>query len=93
MPALIGADLQHLWPGDAIKAGPIRHRMGLMQLAGHGGHQRNRIGLAVTQRAQRGGKTVVIHRVISSSGPMLCDRDRKEKPGQAPGYEMISLAV
>jgi hypothetical protein len=93
MPALIVADLQHLWPGHPIKAGPVRHRMGLVNLAGYRGHQRDRIGFAVTQRMQRSGKTVVIHHVISAFCAMLCDGDRKEKPGQSPGYEMISLAV
>jgi hypothetical protein len=67
--------------------------MGLVNLAGYRGHQRDRIGFAVTQRMQRSGKTVVIHHVISAFCAMLCDGDRKEKPGQSPGYEMISLAV
>ncbi len=53
--ALIGADLQHLGAGDAVKAGPVGQGMGVVDLADHRGHKGDSVGFAMGQRVDRGG--------------------------------------
>ena len=48
--ALIGTDLQEFRPGDAVEASPVEAVVRMVNLAGDGGHQGNRIGFATGQR-------------------------------------------
>ena len=47
MPALIGADLQHLAAHVAVESHPVEPVVGVVDLAGHRRHQRDRVGLAL----------------------------------------------
>ena len=38
VPALIRPDFEHLWPGYAIKPGPVEPRVGVVQFTRHSGH-------------------------------------------------------
>ena len=54
--ALIGTDLQEFRPGDAVEASPVEAVVGMVNLAGDGGHQCDLVGFAVGQTVDRGGK-------------------------------------
>lgn len=49
MPALVGADLQKVWLGHPVKAGPMKIRKRMMQFTGDRRHDRDRIGFALNQ--------------------------------------------
>ena len=49
MTALIGADFQKVWGDHAVKPGPIKAAVRMVQFAGQGGHQGNRVIFALNE--------------------------------------------
>ncbi len=58
---LIGADLEQLRLGHAVKPGPIKPRVAMMDLTGNRCHERNLIRLALGQRLNGFAQVVVIY--------------------------------
>jgi len=61
MPALIGSDLQKFGSDHPVETGPVEPVVGMVHLAGDGGHQRHLVGFALRQAADRRTKRLVVH--------------------------------
>ncbi len=63
--ALIRPDLQQIGRHHPIEAGPVEPLVGMVQFAGHGGHQGDLVGLSRGQGPDAGGKFLIIAHGVS----------------------------
>lgn len=61
VPALIGTDFQQFRFGDPVKAGPVKTVIGVVNLAGDGGHKGNAIRFACSQGLEGFGEGGVVN--------------------------------
>ena len=86
MPALIRPDLHQVRRDDPVKAGPVEAAVGVMHLAGDGGHQRDGVGLALGQRGDGSCKEGIVR-------PAAFDRLRRALHAilSDPGDRMVRI--